>query len=48
MEERKDKDIKPVGFKSLIKLGFSKSAKDVSDGKAEMDMEEIHVWIPLL
>lgn len=25
------KDIKPLGFKSLIKLGFSKSAKDACD-----------------
>lgn len=25
------KDIKPVGFKSLITLGFSKSAKDACD-----------------
>lgn len=34
-KERNDKDIKAVGFQSLIKLGFSKSA---NDGKTELNM----------
>lgn len=31
--------IKPVDFKSLIKLGFSKSAKATCDGITEMNMK---------
>lgn len=42
-EERYDKDIKPVGFKSLTKLDFSMSAKNISVGKREMNTKEIHV-----
>lgn len=30
------KDIKPVRFKSLIKLGFRKSAKDACDGNTDI------------
>ena len=28
-----------MGFESLIKLGFSKPAKDACDGKTEMNMK---------
>ena len=35
------KDIKPVGFKSLIKLGFPKSAKDACDGTTDINVKEM-------
>lgn len=35
------KDIKPVDFKSLIKLGFPKSAKDACDGKTDIKVKEM-------
>lgn len=43
------KDIKPVVFKSSIKLGFSKSAKDACDSQNRNKHKgNVLFWIPLL